>query len=320
MLRRLSIVALFMLPALSWSEQEDAQVWLDKMTHAVQSLNYEGTFVFMHGDNVETMQIVHGYDKTGVKERLTSLTGEAREVIRDQDLLRCVWPGSKYVLVGTSKERHGLPTVIPSSFDRLSENYDFQLSGRDRIAGLDCVRISINPKDDYRYGYKLCVAEESGMLLQSEMLNTLQKPIERMMFTSLDISDSIPPERFNPTMQGEDFTWHSVASRDKLINQQPDPSWRVDTPPPGFYLTENSRRLIAMVPKPVQHMIFTDGIAAVSIFIAEKDNDVASLRGQTNQGSINAFARDMDHFQVTVVGEVPERTLQILGMSIKHTK
>lgn len=320
MLRRLSLATLLLLPSLVWSD-EAAQVWLDKMTHAVQSLNYEGTFVFMHGDSVDTMQIVHGYDKSGVKERLTSLTGEAREVIRDQGMLRCVWPGSKYVLVGTSKERHGLPTVIPSSFDRLSESYEFHLTGRDRVAGLDCVKIGITPKDDYRYGYKLCIAEKSGMLLQSEMLNTAQKPIERMLFTSLDIHDSIPPERFNPTMQqGDDFTWHSVADRDKPINQQPDLSWQVDTPPPGFHMTENSRRLIPMVPKPVQHMIFTDGIAAVSIFIAEQNNDVGYLRGKTNQGSINAFARDIDQYQVTVVGEVPERTLQLLGMSIKHNQ
>ena len=83
----------------------DMQQLLSKMNQTLERGNYEGTFVFMHNGNVETMSIVHGYSDNGVREKLVSLTGDAREVIRDQDVLTCIWPRDKLVMIETASAR-----------------------------------------------------------------------------------------------------------------------------------------------------------------------------------------------------------------------
>ncbi len=316
-MKLLYLFALLVSPLCAWGD-EDARFWLDKMTQAVQSLNYEGTFVYMHGDRVETMRIVHGFDNGNVRERLVSLTGEAREVIRDQDVLTCVWPKSKFVVVETSRTRHGIPATTPADSEALKAFYDFRIAGEDRIAGKLCKLIDILPKDKYRYGYRLCVAEESGMLLKSAMMDTNDKPIEQVMFTSLALHDEIPLQNFESKLNREGFTWHTVASKDKRQNLQSDQAWKINDMPPGFAVTEQSKRQIAASSQPVQHIILTDGLASVSVFIARPDNRSELYKGMTRSGALNAYARDFNGHQVTVVGEVPRITVEMIGESIEH--
>ena len=75
--------------------QEEVKEWLDKMAAAEQFLNYEGTFIYTNGPQVETMQIVHGFDKHGERERMSSLTGDVREVIRDDQHAGVSFTGQK---------------------------------------------------------------------------------------------------------------------------------------------------------------------------------------------------------------------------------
>ena len=55
--------------------QESARQWLDDMSSALQTLDYDGTFVYLHDNKLETMRIIHQLAEGGVKERLVSLTG-----------------------------------------------------------------------------------------------------------------------------------------------------------------------------------------------------------------------------------------------------
>ena len=67
-------------PALA-GPQTEAREWLQRMTHAVKSSNYEGTFVYLHKQRLESMKIVHIVDAGGnEREHLLSLSGAAREV------------------------------------------------------------------------------------------------------------------------------------------------------------------------------------------------------------------------------------------------
>lgn len=62
------------------------------MSKASRELNYDGVFVYRLGKQVDTMRIIHKSDADGSIERLVSLTGHAREVIRDKDQVRCYFP------------------------------------------------------------------------------------------------------------------------------------------------------------------------------------------------------------------------------------
>ena len=63
--------------------EQSARQWLDNMSTALQSLNYDGTFVYLHDGKLESMRIVHQASEQGGQERLMSLTGSPREVLRD---------------------------------------------------------------------------------------------------------------------------------------------------------------------------------------------------------------------------------------------
>ena len=71
---------------------DDAMAQLVEMTNAVRQTNYDGVVVYSSGSRMETMRIVHGFDGEQERERLVSLTGDAREIVRDGDAVICVLP------------------------------------------------------------------------------------------------------------------------------------------------------------------------------------------------------------------------------------
>ena len=318
-MRTFALYCLLVFPLSGWANQE-AKFWLDKMSTAVESLNYEGTFVFVHDDVVETMRIIHGSYQGGVKERLISLTGEAREVIRDEELLTCIWPRSNVVVVEKSRTRYGIPTMIPEHIEGLSEHYDLLVTGKSRIAGHDCKVVAIRPKDNYRYGYRLCIAENTGMLLKSEMFDPKNRLIEQVVFTDIHFPSSIPEYSFDPSISDKGYVWHKVPSRKHVSSLHPDLAWHIGELPPGFKLSENVKRPIAASAQPVQHMIVTDGLATVSVFIAKPDAVNQVFSGTMGRGALHAHALNLNSHQITVVGEVPESTVKMIGQSIVYKK
>lgn len=298
--------------------EPEARRLLDRMTEALHTLNYEGTFIYRQGQQVETMKIVHGYDGGVTRERLVSLTGEAREIIRDRELLTCVWPASKSVLVEPRRGRSGLPSAFPADADGSSPYYTYILRGTHRVAGLPCRIVEIVPTDQLRYGYRLCIDEESGMPLKSEILGESGDAIEQVMFTSIELVESIPDSRFKPSTAGEDFTWHRSEGNSPSMLLPPDAGWAVGERPIGFELSSNTKRSMAANSEPVQHMVLTDGLASVSIFIAPADGEDGLYQGMSGSGALKAYATVSGDYQVTVLGEVPEATVLMIGDSLSH--
>ena len=290
--------------------EDDVRKLLNNMNDTLETGNYRGTFVFMHNGNVETMRIIHGYSPKGIREKLVSLTGDAREVIRDQDVLTCIWPKEKLVVIETARVPHGLPSSLPENLNELAFHYKMTAIGSDRIAGFSCKIVRFEPLDEFRYGHELCVNTKLGMLLKSKTFNSRGKVIENMMFTSFRMLKSVPDDLFEPSVALNDYTW-KTASIELNGELQPDRAWQVQNLPPGFSLSSVTRRLMSASKKPVQHMVITDGLASVSVFISKLDDSQHVYKGAHNKGVINAYARDLNQHQITVVGEVPEGNCKI---------
>ncbi|MGI9305501.1 MAG: MucB/RseB C-terminal domain-containing protein [Gammaproteobacteria bacterium] len=308
------------LPAVAGA-QSSAKEWLDKMSNAVHALNYEGTFVFMRGGQTEAMHIIHGKDGEGIRERLVSLTGDKREVIRDQGVLTCILANTRSVVVETNQSRHSLPATLPMSTEEFAEHYTFELGEKGRFADRECQYAIIEPRDALRYGYRLCMELDTGLLLKSEMLDASGQSVESFMFTNLTLHDSIPSQRFQPTLDSDTYTWHTVGAHEPSLGLEPDLSWQFADLPQGFAVRENVKRAIAASPLPVQHMIVSDGLASVSVFIATApagaaDGDVSESASRS--GALHAYIRFMNDHQVTVVGEVPEQTVKLIGRSLAY--
>ncbi len=291
---------------------------LNDMNHALETGNYQGTFVFIHDGIVEAMQIVHGYSDYGVREKLVSLTGDAREVIRDKDVLTCIWPKDRLVVIETARAGHGLPSALLENLEQLALRYKLKESGSSRIAGFSCKIVRFEPLDAYRYGHELCINTKFGMLLKSRTFDVEGETIESMMFTSFRLLEDVPDSMFEYSASLKDYTW-KTAGPGLNGEMQPDRAWKIRNLPPGFSLSSVTRRLMSASKNPVQHIVLTDGLASVSVFISKVDDPKHIYQGAHNRGVINAYARDLNRHQITVIGEVPKNTVKSIGESVFYS-
>ena len=114
------LLAFTILPA-SVTAADSAMDWLMKMNMAVQDNNYDGIFVYRQGDQLQSMRIVHSVSNGEHRERLVSLNGEAREVIRNNRDVICYLPSKKSVVIEHRKSsQKNFPALLPPRLDQLS--------------------------------------------------------------------------------------------------------------------------------------------------------------------------------------------------------
>lgn len=293
---------------------------IDKMLSNVDKINYQGAFVFMHNGQLHSMKIVHGVVNGEMKERLTSLSGEPREIVRDTETVTCVWPKRGLVTVDPSSSNHGIPTIVPRELESLSQSYEVISGPTNRIAGHDCKLLAIKPIDQFRYGYELCIEPETGMLLRSKMIHPRGRLLEEVMFTHVQYLDSVDHINFHLENDIDNFTWRKASPDGQFVHQELNThrGWRVSKLPPGFSVSKISERIMSTSDEPVHHMVVSDGVASVSVFINKPRQPMRFFEGLTRRGSINAFSRGFDDHQITVLGEVPNETVKMIGSSIVH--
>lgn len=320
------LVAALCLTATAAVAQEDARDWLRQMSTASQELNYRGTFVYLHQGRLEAMRIIHrASDDAGEQERLVALTGDAREVIRDQDRVTCILPRSKAVMVGRSLPRKPFPAALPRDLDDLTDNYEFLVQGEERVAGLPARIVLIRPRDAYRYGYRLWLDSGSRLLLKSELIDTGGQAVEQIMFTELELLDTIPESELQSDLRGEDYTRkghdRTATAEGAVAGDAVSASgWTVTRLPPGFMLTHSNRHALPSAGSAeVEHLVFSDGLATVSVYIEpESASDQPGLAGASRMGAVNALGLRQNGHQITVVGEVPQMTVERMGESVQR--
>ena len=296
---------------------EPAMDWVKKMSNAMRNLNYQGDFVYLHDNRLEGMQISHYKDANGEKERLISLNGEAREVIRDNQNLTCIWPSSQKVIVDVSRNNSFSPIFIPENIGHLEQFYEIKMAGEGRVADSNAVIVHIDPRDEFRYGMKFWIDRDNGLMLKSSLLDENGGVIEEVMFTSLrvfeagegPVIDTMPPIDDNFTL----IRYHSGESAG---TQTSDRAWKVAEMPAGFRSEESLRRKVAGSEDFVQQMVYSDGLASLSIFIEEHSGEAQN--GMSSMGAVNAYIRVQDNFSITAIGEVPALTVKRFAESIVY--
>ncbi|MGH8282869.1 MAG: MucB/RseB C-terminal domain-containing protein [Gammaproteobacteria bacterium] len=318
----LPLLAVLLVPAAfagNTAHNKSPEAWLNRMNVALRTLNYEGTFIYVHGEHLETMQVTHRADAEGGIERLVSLTGPPREVVRDHKNVKCVLPASHMVLVERRYAAAHFPGALPASVHaaKLTAYYSFRDLGEDRVAGYRSRVISIEPRDQYRYGYKLWLDARTGMLLRSDLVTRDGRTVERVMFTSLLYPKSIPDSALRTTEIRPGYVWNIQGGSEKLEPDEMHASWKAARLPPGFILSLSDVQRVAGAPQPVRHLVFSDGLASVSVFAETSAPDRETLIGPSQMGAVNAFGRQVGTHHITVVGEVPPATVQLIAQSMQ---
>ena len=298
------------------SAQDDAAEWFVRMTDAMRTEAYEGTLVYGHGDRIETMELLHGNVDGTEYERLRVLNGQPFEILREGTRVTCIWP-SQHKARTLRRPGDPLAPRPPSDLRELPDQYRASAVGDARVAGRDAQVIHITAADEFRYGYRMWIDRATGLLLRSDLVDGSGKVYERFMFTRLEPLESVSVERFQRSLEGMEYTRHDDAPDPTRLD---NPEWQVGELPSGFQLV--SHRSEAMPPHgmAVQHSVYTDGLASVSVFIEPPDADAMPLEGLSRMGAVHAFGRRADGHQVTVVGEVPAATVERIATSVRRVR
>jgi len=295
-------------------EPDSVRGWLSAMSKAVHSLNYEGTFIYLHEDQLEAMRVVHTVDADGERERLISLNGAAREVVRDNASVTCVAPDSRSVSVGRRIGGSGIRAVYSMDIDALSSWYDFRLAGNTRVAGRPTQVVTILPRDVSRYGYRLYLDQGNALPLKTDLLDTDSDAISQIMFTSLTVwSDE--PALSQVTLDGsEHYAWTQ-----RLPMRSADTGgWAFEDLPDGYRITLHSPSLARPNRPQIDHIAVSDGLASASVYI-EPAATGEGWNGGSQMGAVNAFGQIVDGHQVTVVGSVPSVIVERIARGTRRS-
>jgi sigma-E factor negative regulatory protein RseB len=309
--------ALLLCMVAGWAQAQttpEALDWLRTIYRATDKLSYTGTFVYQQGDRTETSRIARLAGAAGGTEKLEVLDGVPREILRSRDEIRCYLPESRTVKVDRRGDPRAFPAVLPEQVGGLAEHYVITLGETRRIAGYHCQAIVLAPKDNLRYGYKLWADKRSGMLLKARTFDRDGRTMEQFTFTQLDIG-SVPRERLLPPrdIKGWRVEQAGVAPADLSKS-----GWRVSAELPGFRKIVEIRRMLRDT-QPVAQLVYSDGLAAVSVFIEPMAGRVEDARiGLASMGAVNVYTREVADHWVTVVGEAPAASVQRIAETVEY--
>lgn len=325
-LRPLHRVGRGLLPALfmaqMWSgaaraetiDQSEALAWLERIADAARELTYRGTFVYQHGDQTETSRITHLVDRTGEYEKLETLDGPRREIIRNKDEIITFYAETGVIKRERRTARKLFPALLPEQLAAVTKYYDLQKGGQARIAGYDAQALILKPRDGFRYGHKLWAEVNTGLLLKARMLNEKDEVVEQFHFTEVTINAPMTREAVKPTFPLPPADSRRGSGRDAAAPA--DTGWTVRDQPAGFKKIMEMRRLKQSGDGYIAHLVFSDGLAAVSVFIEPLTATRLPMEGLSHQGAVNIYTRPVADQLVTVLGETPPITVMQIANSV----
>jgi sigma-E factor negative regulatory protein RseB len=300
--------------------------WLERMNQALTSRNYDGTFSHWQGGRVEMLRILHRVHNGAVSERLVSLDGSGREFIRTGSNLACYLPDKRTVLVENRPAEESLLSGFPTINDQTASFYDLKEVTQMRLLGRDTHYITVMPKDEYRYGYRLWIDDKTAMPLKTQLCDKHGHVIEQIVFANLTLASHIPDAAFKPEVSTDGFQWlrsEAAPAKEPAKEAIADPVvWEALKLPPGFKMTLRKAQTMPGSNSPVDHLVFTDGLASVSVFVESTVQPTPANSDQPTDesarvGSSSAFSTVIDGHKITAVGEVPPATVRFIANSVQ---
>ena len=292
----------------------EARQLLENMTTAMSQMTYQGTFVYVRDGDVETMRITHIADESGIRERLYSVSGPYREMVRDRQGVRCVLKDSGSVVEDQVVASTYFPELPLSVIDNNASGYRLELGGKVRIAGQTAIQISISPQDSYRYGYDFWLEEKTGLLLKWVLFDPDHKPLATLVFTDIVLGSSVDLDEIESNSRAEDFVEMKTFSLENTVVRQTSPRWRPEKLPPGFKLESHNHK--SGSGGVYEHMVYSDGLAAVSVYVEQQVPDKVIKSGVSQLGTNNAYIRKQGELQITAIGEVPAVTVKSIAIEM----
>lgn len=287
--------------------------WLERMSQAINTVDYEGTVMRRKDGRSEALKVVRRVVDGVVNERVITQEGDGFEIIRIGTEVHCILPGKKSVLIEQWDSETSLLPSMPGSEAELGNSYDLSIVREERVAGRPAVLLAIRPHDAFRYGHRLWLDRTNAFPLRTELVNVDGSILEQLKFADISFNSTIPDTALVSSINLDDFTWYSEPARART--EVATSAWHCDDLPGGFELVSSRMENLPGESEPVTHLVYSDGLATVSVFIAADPSlDIAE---EHRVGAANSFSTMIADHQVTAVGEVPAMTVQRIARSMQ---
>jgi sigma-E factor negative regulatory protein RseB len=254
-------------------------------------------------------------DGSGQQERLETVDGGSREVIRNNDEVQTFFPKERLLVIDRAVAG-SFPGRAVTVVSGLSDFYVVRMGDVERVAGRDTQSIRLEPRDDMRYGQELWADMATGLLIKARMLRGPNDVVEQFSFSDVLIGPQVDRESVKPRYsRTSDWTVLNARGTDLRADEF---GWAFRGLPPGFKQVSLARRPIRRDGPEALHAVFSDGLATVSVFIEPNNGRNMSVAPvQSHAGPISIFKSSKGDVIVTAIGEVPPAALRRIAESVE---
>ncbi len=299
--------------ATAWAQSSPDEL-LDRMNYVVNVVDYEGTVIRTENGQSEALRIVHKIIDGVIHEKLVSQEGSGLEIIRIGNEVHCILPDKQTVLIEDWNNQSTLFSALPSSEIRYGADYDVSIVRESRVAGRPAIMLAIRSHDEFRYGHRIWLDEETSFPLKTEIVSIDGELIGQIKFADIRIGSNISKDALAPSMSLDNFSWFREPAGYDAVDV--DTNWECTDLPSGFRAVSSKSEQLPGADAPVTHVVYSDGMATLSVFIAEKSE--AQFAEKSSVGASHTYSIQQGDFQITVVGEVPAVTVQRIATSMQQ--
>ncbi len=288
--------------------------WLNRMAAAVQMTSYEGTVIRIQDGEVEVLKVVHAVNDGVVREKVVAQEGSGLEIIRVGNEVHSILPHSRSILVEQWGDQSTLFSTLPSSEIHFGSEYDVAIVRSERVAGRETKLLAIRPHDEYRYGHRIWLDTETSFPLRTQLIDDNGTAIEEVKFAEISLNKEIQASALAPSFSIENFTWVTQTAGHSA--PEIETNWTSDELPAGFRAVATHEELMQGSEEMVTHILYSDGLANVSVFIAASSGNM--LAGAARLGGSNSFSIEIDEYEITAIGEVPALTVEHIATTMRR--
>lgn len=304
------------------SEEESWQV-LQKAAVAARALSYKGIFVCQTAKQVKSVEITHLYDGQNEFARNVVLDGTPREVLNQSGNVVIYNPRDGKIVIEKRRGQNMFPAILPIDLGSIKASYSLRSGENERVAGRPAQVLVLEPKDGLRYSYRFWIDTEYGLLLKSVMLNNRNEAMESIGFNQVALMNTVALDWFKPKID-HNKSYVMEQEPELMVDHGSPVDWEIKVLPAGYRKVDQMIRKVQGKQAPVTHVIFSDGLAFVSLFIehvAKPSKDKPALKNVlATTGNTSFYANVNNGHLVTVVGDVPEATVVQIANAVVFKK
>jgi sigma-E factor negative regulatory protein RseB len=309
--KKLLTLICFVFPLLSFA-MEDPWLILEKSAKASQQLNYEGVFHSQSSSESNSTHVIHANIDNKEYCLLKMLDGAPNEVFCSGDMVYVT--SQDGLLIKKRKNQFLFPSVLPSDIKHLKKNYQLSFGEKKRVADRMAQHIELKAKDNLRFNYHIWIDEKNLLPLKLIVTNNKNQPIEQSTFTTIAFSEVIDKDIFEKNINLSKV----YVSKNKFVeNYVSNKFWNLKKLPSGFKEVDLISRRVNGLNLLDYQIIFSDGLAYVSLFIRPITRGTEPKEGTVAIGPTNISARYQDGYQIMSVGMVPPETVNTFSGAIE---